>query len=132
MKRLLVIEDNSLSAEALADLLRSRGQECDTAGDADAALARMESRDYPAGVVIDHHLPGPTDGLALARRLRERPPYTAAPLVLVTAAAEPVCEAIRRALWELQPAALLRKPFAADDLLAALGSLRPPPVAGEG
>ena len=68
--RVLVVDDNFDAAETLALLLRSAGYDVRTAGDAESALASMETFP-PALAVLDIGLPG-MDGYELAIQMRTR------------------------------------------------------------
>jgi signal transduction histidine kinase/CheY-like chemotaxis protein len=67
--RILLVEDNADSADALAHLLRRRGHETHVARDGLAGLAEARARE-PDVVLLDIGLPG-LDGYEVARRLRE-------------------------------------------------------------
>jgi len=81
-RRVLIIDDNADSAEALALLARSWGHEVAVAHDGPAALALAE-RFAPESVLVDIGLPG-MDGYELARRFREQPRYRDLVLVALT------------------------------------------------
>jgi len=70
--RLLIVEDERETANALASLLRADGYEVRIASDGASALSQAEAE--PADVVLlDIGLPG-KDGYEVARQLRERTP----------------------------------------------------------
>ncbi|HET9065552.1 MAG TPA: response regulator [Gemmatimonadales bacterium] len=69
MGRILLADDETVFAEATADLLRREGYDVDTVGDAPAAIAATEAREYDL-VISDLEMPG-NDDLALLRRLAE-------------------------------------------------------------
>jgi PAS domain S-box-containing protein len=81
-RRILVVDDNTDAAETLALLLRLIGHEVRTAYDAPTALdvARAQPPDV---VLLDIGLPG-TDGLEVARRLRQNLGLNDALLVALT------------------------------------------------
>jgi CheY-like chemotaxis protein len=81
-RRVLIIDDNADSAEALALLARSWGHEVAIAHDGPGALALAESFG-PESVLVDIGLPG-MDGYELARRFREQPRYRDLVLVALT------------------------------------------------
>jgi two-component system CheB/CheR fusion protein len=68
--RILVVDDETDSAEALVELLELEGHTARTAADGERALASLASFD-PELVLLDLGLPG-MDGYEVARRLRER------------------------------------------------------------
>jgi two-component system, chemotaxis family, CheB/CheR fusion protein len=81
-RRVLIIDDNADSAEALALLARSWGHEVAVAHDGPGALALAESF-APESALVDIGLPG-MDGYELARRFREQPRYRDLVLVALT------------------------------------------------
>src|SRR5215467_15075640 len=68
-RRILVIEDDSETAEQLLDFLSTSGYQVDLASDGNDGLSRGSSTDY-AVMTIDRMLPD-IDGLTVIRRLRE-------------------------------------------------------------
>jgi len=68
-RRILVIEDDSETAEQLADFLSTSGYHVDLASDGNDGLSRGRSADY-AVMAIDRMLPD-IDGLAVIRRLEK-------------------------------------------------------------
>jgi two-component system, OmpR family, response regulator len=68
-RRILVVEDDSETAEQLVESLSTSGYQVDLATDGEEGLSRARSADY-AVMTIDRMLPG-IDGLAIIRRLRE-------------------------------------------------------------
>jgi two-component system CheB/CheR fusion protein len=81
-RRVLIIDDNADSAEALALLARSWGHEVAVAHDGPGALVLAEHF-APESVLVDIGLPG-MDGYELARRFREQPRYRDLVLVALT------------------------------------------------
>src|SRR4051794_12128995 len=87
--RLLVVEDESDLADALARGLRREGYAVDVAGDGAGAPARLAVNAYDL-VCLDLNLPD-MDGLEVCRRLRSDPtlrpePELASPRVLMLTA----------------------------------------------
>ena len=80
--RIVVVEDNADSREALCALLGRAGFECHTT---DHGLAGLELMDkvLPHVAIVDIGLPG-IDGLEFARRLRERPQHKNVYLIALT------------------------------------------------
>jgi CheY-like chemotaxis protein len=81
-RRILVVEDNIDSAEAMQLLLEGMGHSVTVVHDGAEALA-VAMRLRPDVVLLDFGLPG-VDGYELARRLRDAPETQAAHLVAVT------------------------------------------------
>jgi len=102
----------------MAGVLRARGYEVDTAGDGEAALARVHGW-KPDLVVADILMPG-LDGYAFCRRLRGDPQTTLLPVVLVTS-----LEAQGERARGLEAGAddFLSKPVNWDELFARVRSL---------
>ena len=80
--RVLVVDDLADAADSLVLLLRLSGHEATAAYDGVSALAAAEALG-PDAVFLDLGLPG-LDGLAVARRLRERPGSDRVLLVALT------------------------------------------------
>ena len=106
---MLLVEDNPDVTEVSADLLEKLGYEVHTAGDAQAALEALETREFDL-VVSDIVMAGPMDGLGLARAVRQR--YPDLPLVLVTGYSSSAALADPEF-------AVLRKPYQLEDLSRA-------------
>ena len=115
-RRILVIEDDSETAEQLVDFLSTSGYQVDLASDGNDGLSRGTSADY-AVMAIDRMLPD-TDGLAVIRRLRERGVVT--PALIISALGE-IDDRVRglRAGGD----DYLVKPFAFTELLARIEAL---------
>lgn len=111
----LVVEDEFLIAEAVADVLGRLGLNVLLASSADEALHRLaEARDI-ALVFSDIRMPGTLDGLELARRLNRSAPQLP---VILTSANEVSAQ-------DLNGFAFVRKPYGYADIarlvLAHLG-----------
>lgn len=81
--RVLVVDDDPDMAAFLARLLTGEGMAAETAGDAEAAIARL-SVQPPDMILLDVMLPG-ADGFTLCERLKAAPASAMIPIVLVTA-----------------------------------------------
>lgn len=81
--RVLVVDDDPDMAAFLARLLTREGMAAETAGDAEAAIARI-SLQPPDMILLDVMLPG-ADGFTLCERLKSAPASAMIPIVLVTA-----------------------------------------------
>jgi CheY-like chemotaxis protein len=80
--RVLVVEDDALTARTWVQLLRSLGHEAEVAADGPAAVRAAEAR-APDVVLLDIGLPG-MSGYEVARRLRQLPTSDRPLLVAVT------------------------------------------------
>lgn len=119
--RLLLVEDDPTIRHTLTLLLKRRGYAVTAAGDVAEARAKLEEAD-PQAAVLDLMLPDGS-GLDLLRAVKAnaRPGAgadgSAVHVVVVTGTDEPRDLAAAR---ELGAAAVLRKPVALEELLAAL------------
>jgi CheY-like chemotaxis protein len=110
--RVLVVDDDLRSADAVVAVLRDRGARVSVATDAYEALTRLTDEPFDA-VVLEVALPGGS-GLDLLEALEAR-----VPAVLVTAlAARPVARRARAAGAQ----AVLRKPVDETELVDAVRS----------
>jgi len=87
MRRVLVVDDNRLSRELIADILRPLRLEIVEAHDGVAALAAAR-RIKPDLVLLDLAMPG-IDGYGVLNELRRNPENARTPVVAVTAQAMP-------------------------------------------
>jgi two-component system OmpR family response regulator len=115
-RRILVVEDDSETAEQLVEALATSGYEVDLAVDGNEGLSRGRSADY-AVMTIDRMLPG-MDGIAIIRRLRED--GIATPALIISALGE-----IDDRVPGLRAGGddYLVKPFAFAELLARVEAL---------
>ncbi|MFL6116222.1 MAG: response regulator transcription factor, partial [Catenulispora sp.] len=87
MARLLLVEDDTVLAEALARALTALGHEVNVAHTGELALEQLFDRRTPTDLVLlDVMLPG-VDGFEVCRRIRAR---STVPVVLLTARGDPV------------------------------------------
>ncbi len=117
--RVLVAEDEALIALALADLLEGEGYEVHLAWDGMSAFAVARSLAGDLDVLVtDLNMPGMT-GEELIRALRSE--WPALPIVVLTGSAPPGgAEELQRCGGGNGTLALLQKPAAVTDLLAAV------------
>ncbi len=108
--RVLLVEDNEALGNVTAALLSSHGAQVQRAGNAADALRLLDAQPFFDVVLSDVAMPGEMDGLALARQLRRDRP--ALPIVLITGYSASAAAAT--------DFVVLRKPCAADEMLAAL------------
>jgi DNA-binding NtrC family response regulator len=111
--RILIVDDEPDMVENLVRILRRAGYRCLRAGDAERALALLES-DHPDLLITDLRLPG-LDGMELLRRAREADP--ALPVIVITAygTIESAVAAIKQGAFDFLP-----KNFSVDGLLVAV------------
>ncbi len=102
----LVIDDNQLIVELLRAVLELDGYTVVTAGDGEQALRQWET-EQPDIVLLDIGLPG-MDGYEVCRRLRQRDPLHATPIVMLTAR---VSQADERRGLDLGADDYMTKPF---------------------
>ena len=114
--RVLIVDDDGPVRRTLARTLGAEGYETALAGDGGAALVEVE-RDPPDAIVLDAIMPG-LDGLAVARRLREK--GVPVPILMLTAR-----DSVTDRVAGLDAGAddYLVKPFATEELLARLRAL---------
>jgi len=88
MRRVLVVEDNTVNRELLCDWLESRGFEAPYVEALPAAFRLLEGQNVntplPAIVLLDVQV-GPDDGLTLAAWMRKQPHLAHIPVIAVTA-----------------------------------------------
>ena len=124
--RLLLVDDDETVVSALADFLRSRYYEVETAGHGAEALA-MAREKRPALILLDIQLPG-MDGLTVMRTLRQDldPSLAAVPIIALTALAMPGdrerCLAAGATDYLPKPVELERLAQAIDALLSQSGT----------
>lgn len=114
----LLVEDEPLIREIMAEVLRDAGYEVLEMESGDVAVEML--RDPPANfsiLVTDFHMPGDADGSQVASRLRERHPGI--PVIIVSGRPD-----ILRAAWRTDLGYhFMRKPFLPSDLAKLVGSL---------
>jgi len=122
----LVVDDDIDFGVTLVRLLGKFGYTCLSAASGAQAIALLDTAS-PDLVVTDLHMPG-TDGLAVARRAREKQPPV--PVVLMTAYPTSDTE---REVGAVGGTIFIPKPFANTDMLdavrRALNSRTPPDAA---
>lgn len=122
MALILVGEDDVDVTELLLILLEDAGHETLHVDNGEAAVAAFADR-RPDLVLLDVAMPGPLDGLAVTRRLRELtggPEERRVPIMLLTARA---LEEDRQAGLAAGADAYLVKPFEIDEMLRSIDSL---------
>jgi CheY-like chemotaxis protein len=124
-QNILVIEDDPIMREALADWLLAAGYGVRTAADGTAGLAAVKSAP-PALVITDIHLPR-TNGATVISELKQHYPQVA--IIAISGLFNSGRGVDAEAAIALGAARALAKPFKRVDLLRALAELlgRPNP-----
>jgi DNA-binding NtrC family response regulator len=106
--KVLLVDDDRLSREAMADWLRSEGFDVIAVADGQAALPHFH--DGVAVLVTDLKMPR-TDGLELLRRAKEQAPHLAVILITAYGTVETAVAALKEGAFDY-----LTKPVKPDDL----------------
>jgi DNA-binding response OmpR family regulator len=114
-KRVLLVEDEALIRFVTAEHLRGRGFEVLEANDGEEARLMLGAFEVDL-VITDFNMPGPTNGLALARWIDEQRPGL--PLLLISAVPPAPDRTVLSVAW---PA--IDKPYALDALDARIAEL---------
>jgi two-component system cell cycle response regulator len=121
--RILIVEDDLATAEALADTLTDEGYRVDRAADGPACLRQAQDT-APDLVLLDVNLPG-MSGFDTATHLRQRTSTRGVPILFLSAAND-LPARVRDV--RLEQVDFMPKPFSLDELLArvqqALGQHR--------
>jgi CheY-like chemotaxis protein len=120
-RRILIVDDNADAANSLAQVLGLDGHVTEPVYSAREALSRASSF-APEVVLLDLGLPE-MDGYEVARRLRERPEFTAVRMVALTGYGQ--SENVRRS-WDAGFDDHLTKPIDFTALDRVLAGLPPP------
>ena len=111
----LVVEDEALLRMYVADLLHDAGFDVVEAGNANDALEAMELRGDISVLFTDIQMPGPLDGVELARKVHEQWPNV---LLLITSGDRRLSKA------EIPDHGhFLAKPYAAQELVKKIDAL---------
>ncbi len=111
----LVVDDDRIMAQYLADMLGLLGHTASIAAGPRAAL-RSISLAVPEVIFLDVNMPG-VDGLEVCRYLRRDPRTTSLPIIIVSATDDP---AHREAAFRAGADLFIAKPAMLDDLENAL------------
>jgi DNA-binding response OmpR family regulator len=114
--RVLVVEDESINREVMAEALMDAGFRVDEADSADEALRLLETDGYQL-LVTDIHMPGRMDGIDLARQAHTVHPQM--PIVFVTGRPD----VLARLKGSGIPGGLLAKPFGLEELVRVVSRL---------
>lgn len=110
---ILLVDDDEVLRERLAQAIRSRGYEVKTAGTAEEAL-REVTKESPEMAVLDLKMPG-MSGLDLLRELRRQDPSTRVLMLTGYGSIATAVQAVREGAVGYLP-----KPADADEILGAL------------
>ena len=114
--RILVVEDDELLREALAEVLTDDGHEVRTATNGAEALGELERWEAEV-IVLDLMMPV-LDGFAFRDEQRRRDLRTDVPVLVLSAVRD-----LDGAAERIAAAASLPKPFRLEDVLAAVSAL---------
>src|SRR5712692_141819 len=114
-KHLLLVEDESMVRQAIAEQLADRGYHVEQAESGEAALTHLADFAFDV-IVTDLRLPG-IDGAAVVDAAVERYPDIVAIVVTGYGTVKDAVEAIKRGAWDF-----VSKPFQIDELLHVLDS----------
>ena len=116
--KVLIVDDNKLILNNLAQLIAAQGYVVETACNGLAASEKLESEQYQL-VIIDHLMPI-MDGIQLSKHLRQHQHYTNTPIIFMTsqgqAAVHKVCNT---ALFT----AIIEKPIDDENLVNLINAL---------
>ena len=117
MAQVLVVDDTEIVRAAVAQVVRRMGHTAVTAATGEDALEAV-ANSAPDLALLDLRMPG-MDGAALYQALRSRLGARCPPVVIVSAS--PPDEVARRVGTVGLLAGIVRKPFALDELVRAIG-----------
>lgn len=117
MEKILIIDDEALIRESVAEVLEIQGYQTLTAEDGEKGLliAHEESPDL---IIMDVMMPG-LDGFSLVKHLRKNPAFKLTPIIFISAKAKP--EDLRTGM-DLGGDDYITKPFSTEVLLKAVVS----------
>ena len=107
--RILIVDDEAVVRESLADWFRDEGYEVDTAESAKIALEKLARESWDV-FLLDIRMPG-IDGLELQRKLKEAHPDATVIIMTAYASVESAVEAMKQGAYDY-----IIKPFNPDDL----------------
>ncbi len=110
---ILLVDDDEVLRERLAQAIRARGYEVRTAGSAEEAM-REAAKDSPEMAVLDLRMPG-VNGLDLLKELRKQDPATRVLMLTGYGSIATAVQAVREGAVGYLP-----KPADADEIIAAL------------
>ncbi|HYW69479.1 MAG TPA: sigma-54 dependent transcriptional regulator, partial [Pyrinomonadaceae bacterium] len=107
--RILIVDDEVVVRESLAEWFRDEGYQVDTADSAPAALEKLVHADWDV-FLLDIRMPG-IDGLELQRKLKDTQPEATVIIMTAYASVESAIEAMKQGAYDY-----IIKPFNPDDL----------------
>ncbi|MGZ5434917.1 MAG: sigma-54-dependent transcriptional regulator [Pyrinomonadaceae bacterium] len=107
--RILIVDDEAVVRDSLADWFRDEGYEVDTAESAKLALDKLVRANWDV-FLLDIRMPG-IDGLELQRKLKEAHPDATVIIMTTYASVETAVEAMKQGAYDY-----IIKPFNPDDL----------------
>ena len=111
--RILLVDDEDILVQGLADFLQDQGTTVDTATDGQEAIALLQEHIYDL-LVTDIRMPG-MSGMELLRHVQENHPSVAVILMTGYASTESAIEALRLGVYDY-----IEKPFEMLELLQAI------------
>jgi CheY-like chemotaxis protein len=114
MKRVLVVDDERMIRELVAEALREAGYRVETAANGADALQLMRAAPPPHAIVLDLMMPR-LDGTSFVQIMRLDPRLCTVPIVLVTAA-----YGAANAAERIGAQTCITKPFELDALIEAV------------
>ncbi|HXI26214.1 MAG TPA: sigma-54 dependent transcriptional regulator [Pyrinomonadaceae bacterium] len=107
--RILIVDDEAVVRDSLADWFRDEGYEAETAESAKVALEKLANNSWDI-FLLDIRMPG-IDGLELQRKLKEAQPNATVIVMTAYASVESAVEAMKQGAYDY-----IIKPFNPDDL----------------
>ena len=114
--RALLLEDDPAMQRLVTLLLRREGLNVDAVGKGLLAVEKIEREKYDA-ILLDLMMPH-EGGMTVIKVLREKTPELLRRVILLTATPAPVTKSIEKEVF-----AIVRKPFEAEALIAAVRQL---------
>jgi len=113
--KIVIVEDDAVLADTLADNLTQEGYKVTTVADGEAAYKRITNKP-PDLIILDVMLPG-LDGLTLCRMIRQEPTTSHIPIIMLTARSSEVDKIVG---LESGADDYVVKPFGLGELLARI------------
>ena len=117
-EKILVIEDDEYSRDALAHLLAAEGYDAQSASDGESGMAKAHEM-QPDLIVLDLNLPG-IDGKQVIQMLRNDGPLRDVPILIVTGDEDRAAQSA----VEVGADGYLTKPVEFDDLIRAIDKVK--------